>query len=131
MKTLFAVAAVVFAVALAVVVGNRLPVDAVAVIVGVVCGVLASIPTSLLILAVGNRRDGRVDSLAAGDRRDSRGDVMARSGQYPPVVVVNAPPGTGNGAPMWSPMPAWPAMPPTGPRQFKIIGQDSDNRYAE
>lgn len=120
MKTLFAVMVAVFAVALAVVVGSRLPVDAVAVIVGVVCGVLASIPTSLLILAVSNRRDGRPVSPA--ESRQS----------YPPVVVVNAPPGAGNGAPMWSSVPAWSAMPPAaGPRQFKIIGQESDNGYVE
>jgi hypothetical protein len=119
MKTLFAIMGAVFAVALAVVVGSRLPVDAVAVIVGVVCGVLASIPTSLLILAVSNRRESRPESPARSEQ------------SYPPVVVVNAPPGANNGASMWSSVPAWPSMPPTGPRQFKIIGQESDNRYME
>jgi hypothetical protein len=122
MKTLFVVIVAVFAVALAIVVGSRLPVDAVAVIVGVVCGVLASIPTSLLVLAVNNRRESRPET------------ASPNSQSYPPVVVVNAPPGANQGAPMWGAMPAanWSAMPPAaGPRQFRIIGQDSDNRYLE
>jgi hypothetical protein len=120
MKTLFAVVVVAFAVALAVVVGSRLPEDTMAVIVGVVCGVLASIPTSLLILAATNRRDSRPEASMPG--------VQA----YPPVVVVNAPPGTGNGGQMWPSSAApWPSMPPTGPRQFRVIGQEPDNRYME
>jgi hypothetical protein len=120
MKTLFAVIGVAFAVGLAVVVGSRLPVDAVAVIVGVVCGVLASIPSSLLILAVSNRRDSRPESPATSAQA------------YPPVVVVNAPPGANNGASTWpSQVASWPSMPPMGPRQFRVIGQESDNRYME
>jgi hypothetical protein len=122
MKALFLVLIMVFAVALAIVVGSRLPVDAVAVIVGVVCGVLASIPTSLLVLAVSNRRESRPEPASANGHA------------YPPVVVVNAPPGANQGVPMWGAMPAanWPSMPPSaGPRQFRIIGQDSDNRYLE
>ena len=122
MKALLMVMIAVFAVALAIVVGSRLPVDAVAVIVGVVCGVLASIPTSLLVLTVSNRRESRPQAASASHQT------------YPPVVVVNAPPGAHQGASMWGAMPAanWPSMAPAaGPRQFRIIGQDSDNGYLE
>jgi hypothetical protein len=41
---------ILFSVALAVVIGNRMSTDAMAVVVGVACGVLASIPTSLLMI---------------------------------------------------------------------------------
>jgi hypothetical protein len=117
-KTLFGVMMVVFALALAIVVGTRLPVDAMAVMVGVVCGVLASIPTSLLIVAVSGRRE-------------SRPEPMPQPQAYPPVVVVNAPPGATNGTPTWPGL-GWPAAPPpSAPRQFRIIGQDSDDRYLE
>lgn len=114
MKTVLVAVVLVFAVALAIVVGNRLPVDAVTVIVGVVCGVLASIPTSLLILAVTGRRETRYEPLSQQT--------------YPPVVVVNAPPGTANNGQMWpSHAMSWPApQPPSGPREFRIIGQDSN-----
>ncbi|MGD9100479.1 MAG: hypothetical protein PVF45_08360, partial [Anaerolineae bacterium] len=71
--------AVAFGVALAVVVGVRLDQAALAVVVGVVCGVGASIPTSLLIVSLMRRQDQKT----WGER--------PRAVQSPPVVVV-APP---------------------------------------
>jgi hypothetical protein len=65
---------VVVVVALAVVVGNRMSVDAMAVVVGVACGVLASIPTSLLLIW----------ALGRNARADAYGD---RSAHYPPIRV--------------------------------------------
>ena len=47
-----AVAVIVFDVILVVIIGQWVSTDAIAVVVGVVCGVVASIPTSLLIMAV-------------------------------------------------------------------------------
>ena len=127
MKTVFAVFLLAFAITLAIIVGSRLPVDAMGVIVGVVCGVLASIPTSLLILAVANRRDNRYDN-----RYDH---ALQPAQSYPPVVVVNAPPGVAHGGQPWpAQMAPWPVgAPAAAPRQFRIIGQDAgtggDNRY--
>jgi len=76
MKRVGLILGVVVVVALAVVVGNRMSVDAMAVVVGVACGVLASIPTSLLLIW----------ALGRNARADAYGD---RSARYPPMVVVN------------------------------------------
>ncbi len=99
-----------FAVTLAVVIGNRLSDEALAVLAGAVCGVGAAIPTSLLIIAVSRRRD---------EENKSRVQPPAPQGVYPPVVVV-APPG-GQQRPN-----AWNYLPPslTAPiqRNFTVVG---------
>jgi hypothetical protein len=103
-----------FAVGLAIVVGNRMSSDAIALVVGVVCGVLASVPTSLLLIwALGRRGQGMAV------------ESQARNGaSYPPVVVVN--PGQGYGAPGYGPPPpGWDRqLPAAGPRQFKVVGEE-------
>ena len=67
------------AVALVVIAGRQLPGEAAAVVIGVVCGVIAGIPTSLLLLVALTRRDQR----PAEEWRQTRPD-------YPPVVVIQA-----------------------------------------
>jgi hypothetical protein len=118
MKRTFAIIGAAFAVALAVVIGNRMSADAMAVVVGVICGVLASIPTSLLLIwALGRRGYG------AGADAQARNNAGAH---YPPVVVVN--PGPGYGMPAYGPSPAPPldrSLPPPGsPRTFKVVGDE-------
>lgn len=120
MKRGVAIVGVAFAVALAVVVGNRMSADAMAVVVGVVCGVLASVPTSLLLIwALGRRGQG---AMSGAERA---GQVGAGS-HYPPVIVVN--PGTGYGVPGCGPAPGLPlerSLPmPGGPRTFKVVGDE-------
>ena len=77
MKKVATVALIAFAVTLAVIIGQRMSTDAMAVVIGVACGVLASIPTSLLILAVSGRQGGR------------REREVRQQRNYPPVVIVN------------------------------------------
>jgi hypothetical protein len=118
MKRTLALIGAVFAVALAVVIGNRMSADAMAVVVGVVCGVLASIPTSLLLIwALGRRGYG---ANAEDQARNNTGT------QYPPVVVVN--PGPGYGMPTYGPPPVSPlnrSLPaPGSPRTFKVVGDE-------
>ena len=111
MKRVGLILGVVFVVALAVVVGNRMSVDAMAVVVGVACGVLASIPTSLLLIW----------ALGRNARADAYGD---RSARYPPIVVVN--PGQSYGRPGYGSSPVYSAGDelslPAGPRDFKVVG---------
>jgi hypothetical protein len=105
----------VFCVTLAIVVGSRMSVDATALVVGVACGVLASIPTSLLLIWAMSRRD----AAAAGNQHGGNGSYM-----YPPVVVVN--PGSGSGRPAWGQpgLPGYEELPlPAGVRQYKIVGE--------
>jgi hypothetical protein len=105
--------AIAFGVALAVIIGVRLEQAALAALVGVACGVGASIPTSLLIVAVLRRRDSQ-------DQK--RSQHAAQRAPQPPVVVV-APPATPQ-----LPQPAsWPGayVPDTSAgRQFSIIGEE-------
>jgi len=127
MKRSIVVIGVVFAVALAVVIGNRMSADAMAVVVGIVCGVLASIPTSLLLIWALGRRGQGANTETAGAGRFGAGTP------YPPIVVVNpgsghgfSPTGTygqGYGAHTVSPMdPSLSA--PSGPRTFKVVGEE-------
>lgn len=113
MKNFSVLILVVFAVGLALVVGSRLPVDAITVIIGVGCGVLASIPTSLLIVAIAGRHDNQYGRLPGQQT-------------YPPVVVVNSPPGSAHGGHGWPGAGAsWDTVPPPIPRQFHVIGQEN------
>jgi hypothetical protein len=113
MKKVAMVAVIAFAVTLAVIIGKRMSTDAMAVVIGVGCGVLASIPTSLLILAVSNRQ-GRHE---VRQRRD-----------YPPVVIVNP----GNNQPGYlqrfdglTTRPPLPTQLMQGQeRQFRVIGDE-------
>jgi hypothetical protein len=68
-----------FAVTLAVAIANRLSDEALAVLAGVVCGVGAAIPTSLLVVAVTRRQDAR---------HGQPGMYQQTHPPYPPVVVV-------------------------------------------
>ena len=102
---------IAFAVALAVVVGNRMSAEAMAVVIGVVCGVGASIPMSAIILTLTRR-----SPIRAGD------SSAPQAG--PPVVVVTPPA-------MAQPMSGWPdrsqAYPAATvpvPREYHIIGDE-------
>lgn len=102
-----------FAVTLAMVVGNRLSDEALAVLAGAVCGVGAAIPTSLLIISVTRRRD------------ESRVQPYAPQGGYPPVIVV-APPGGQQRPNDWGVLPS--SFSPGAPtqRHFTVVGGVSD-----
>ncbi len=102
-----------FAVALAVVVGNRMSTEAMAVVVGVVCGVAAGIPMSALILLVSRRRE-QLDAFS------QRGAYGSHHGAYPPVVVIQG----GTPTPT-QPLPPYYGSSPEGiPRQFHIVGEE-------
>ena len=78
---------VAFAVTLAVVVGQRLSSESMAVIVGVVAGVAASIPTSLIIVWVATRTSQAV--------RPGPVEMPTPTPQPPRVVVVQPQPAAG------------------------------------
>ena len=105
MKKVAIVALLAFAVTLAVIIGKRMSTDAMAVVVGVACGVLASIPTSLLILTVSGRRGER----EVQQRRD-----------YPPVVIVNP----GNNQSRYLQPPFQAPLNQEQERQFRVIGDE-------
>jgi len=98
---------VTFAVVLAAIVGQRLSDQAISVLAGAVCGVGASIPTSLLILSLVRRR------------QESRPEPP-RQGGYPPVLVIQSPPAANGFTPH---QPGY--LPPYAqpmPREFTVVG---------
>lgn len=117
-KQVLIAAALLFVMVLAVIIGQRMSTDAMAVVIGVIFGVAASIPTSLLIVAVTRR--------AAQDRA-MQGEQRYQQGQraQPPVIVIN--PGGANASPWFSPF-QQPALPPTmhgePTRRFHVVGDE-------
>jgi hypothetical protein len=125
MKWSVIIVGAVFAVALAVVIGSRMSADATAVMVGVVCGIGASVPTCLLLVWALVRR---AQGMSAGAQ------VYGRNGSavnYPPVVVVNP----GYGAQSYGPALGMVSPPPGqlagasgqligGSRTFKVVGDE-------
>jgi hypothetical protein len=112
LKVFFALLMLAFAVTLAVIVGNRLSDEALAVLAGTVCGVGAAIPTSLLIVAVTRRRD------------EPRVQPTAPQSPYPPVVVVT-PPGGQQRADSWGALP--PSLRAPMQRHFTIVGEAAED----
>ena len=132
MKHLLGLGLLAGIVTLAIIIGERMSTDAMAVMVGVVFGVAASIPTSLLIALA-----------ARGSRRPEppyRRDDYQPSPPAPQIYVVNP----GHAAP-GLPGPAQPALPqPPGgyymaepARRYKVVGEaeywldDADNNRWE
>jgi hypothetical protein len=121
--------AAAFGVTLAVIIGLRLDQAALAAVVGVICGIGASIPTSVLVVSVLRRReaqdtrreaahDGRLRSRAEGERWRVRREMA----QSPPVLVITAP-----GASQPRQAATWPGeyvAPVPAQRQFSIIGEE-------
>lgn len=112
MKKFGMIVGVTFVVTLAIVIGFRMSSDAMAVVVGIVCGVLASIPTSTLLVWVMRQRDKQIEAQQMQSRA---------YGNFPPVVVVNGQGTNGNGT-MVPPLPAGTL---SGARNFKVIGQEN------
>lgn len=106
--------AVTFTAVLAVVIGKKMSTEAMAVVIGIVCGVVASIPTTALLTLLLTRRD----------RQKEEEPPVSRQGAYPPVVVIQG------GAPQTLPSGPqagyWPALAP-GPlvqREFHVVGDE-------
>jgi len=93
MKRTAVLMSILLAGALAFLLGKRLSADAVALVIGVGCGVFSSIPSSLLIVWATTRQSSAVEPVSQFPRA---------AAPYPPVVVIN--PGyagqPGYGAPM-------------------------------
>ncbi|MGB5051158.1 MAG: hypothetical protein WBO46_19585, partial [Caldilineaceae bacterium] len=96
MKRFLILAALIFIGALGWRVGSAMSSDAIGIAVGVVFGVLASIPAALLMLVAGRRNERRQEWDGHGDGpRGQRGQQPQRGqGQYdgyPPVVIMTPP----------------------------------------
>lgn len=81
MKRLVPVFVLGFVVTLAVVIGERMSTDAMAVVIGVAVGIMASVPTSLLLV-----------SLLRRERQNFREESHESYGTYPPALPQQPPP---------------------------------------
>lgn len=113
LKHIVTVIGLAFAITLAVMIGKRLSAEAMAVVVGIVCGMLASVPASLLLLLVLGRE---------GHGREGRREPENRA--YPPVVIVQG--GTPQALPPGMQPGYWPMSAPgmQGERTFQVVGGD-------
>jgi hypothetical protein len=112
MRRIVGLAFIAFTVSVGVVVGNRLSYEAMAVIVGVVCGVFAGVPTAILLLIVARRMSPQ------------RQEHSSRpQGNYPPVIVISP----NSGQPNYTRDPWY--GPPAGylPPDFRIVGEDDED----
>lgn len=108
LKIVAGISAVAFAIALAVIIGQRLSDESLAVLAGAVCGVGAAIPTSLLVIVVTRRQITNQQA------------AQPTNQALPPVVVV-APPGTQPQA-LPSHISPLSSIPVSPPREFTIVG---------
>lgn len=129
MKNGIFIIGIVFAATLAYVVGNRLSSEAMAVIVGALCGISASIPVSVALFIAASKNWGRDTAPAA---RPESIEYAPRPYPPPPPFVIFSPPqfNPAQYPPTPYPFPASPLyLPPQAPtqgapRDFKIIGEE-------
>lgn len=115
MKRFLYIMSGLFMVSLGIVVGLRMSADAMAVIIGVIFGLLATVPSMVLLL----------HTLRQKNTEQMQMQQQRQMNQYPPVVVVNSPPnGTNYGAP-GNPLNSQPFLSPNNERSFKVVGQDA------
>ncbi len=123
MRIVAVLVAMAFAVTLTIVIANRLSNEAIAVIVGAVCGISATIPISLGFAIAAARNWGQREPPAPYEPYP-----QSRAPQ-PPVIVI-APPQSqaspyGPYAAGQAPLYLSPNAPPPGaPRDFKIVGDE-------
>ena len=117
---------VVFAVTFAIVVGSRLSDEAMAVVVGAICGISASIPVSIGFVIAATRHWGQADN-----RAESPNHYYPEQRPYaqpqPPVIVISPPQQAASpyqypNAPFY--LPPSNADTPFNGREFKIIGDE-------
>ncbi len=127
MRIVAVLVALAFAVTLAIVVANRLSNDAMAVIVGAVCGISATIPISLGFAIAAGRNWGQRDAPTRNERYAPYGGYEPPRPPQPPVIVI-APPQQPPSPYQYPSMPYYMSPPPDeanpGGREFKIIGDE-------
>ncbi len=110
---------VVFGATLAYLFGNRLSNEAMAVVVGALCGITASVPVCLALFIAASRDWGRADSA----REEPGGYAQRALVAPPPIVVISSPQQTQSPYPFPASQLYLPphAPMPGAPRDFKIV----------
>jgi hypothetical protein len=124
-RNAFLLVALAFAVTFAIIIGQRMSSEAMAVLVGALCGVSATVPVSLALIIAINRDWGRREPMR---RNDYEYDQPMRPPQpQQPQIVVIAPPQAAQwqyGYPTDQTFLPPTAPSPGAPREFKIVGEE-------
>jgi hypothetical protein len=104
-----------FGITIAIVIGERMSTDAMAVVIGVVVGVAASIPTSVLIVAILRR-----------DRRSSPDQPPYPVPQQPVIVINPADLFGQRSQQQYTPLPPPPWVEDGGLRRLRVVGNEDD-----
>lgn len=116
---------IAFSAGLGVMVALRLGSEAMAVVVGVLMGVLSSLPVALIVLYATRRRPTQPAEEASHPWRQPAPPLASPPPQLPqmPQIVVLSAPNT----PAYRNMPAYwdaSAMPAPAPREFRVVGEE-------
>lgn len=117
-----------FGITLALVIGQRLTTDAMAVVLGVAVGVAASVPTSVLLMALLRR------TMREASWRPEATPAAAPPGygqlQQPNIIVLNPADllGQRGGQPPYIPPPTLELQQEAGLRRLRVVGDDEDWR---
>lgn len=122
-RTTFPLLALSFGVTLAIIVGQRMSIDAMAVVIGVAVGVCASVPTSLLLVALLRRERSNFR------RYDEPPPAMPPQLQQPNFIILDpAQFGQFNRQQLGQPLaPLTPAT-DAGLRRLRVLGHDSQSQ---
>jgi hypothetical protein len=125
-----------FGVALALIIGQRMSTDAMAVVIGVAVGVAASVPASMLLVAMlrRERRTYRAEQMPFSSGMVSNQSQAYPQFQQPQVIVLNPGNMPGQGAnqaymPFSNgsfPMPPANLVQDGGLRRLRVVGDDND-----
>lgn len=115
LKLVVTIIGLAFAITLAVMIGKNMSAEAMAIVIGIVCAVLVSLPPLLILLITLLRRD-RNDTARKAHQEESRA--------MPPIIVVQG--GAPQALPPGMPSGYWPmAAPGMSPdRSFQVVGGD-------
>jgi hypothetical protein len=116
-----------FGVTLALVIGQRMTTDAMAVVLGVAVGVAASVPTSILLVALVRRAQretgGRLEPAAA-----AQAAYAVPPQQQPNIIVLNPGDllGQRNGQAAYLPQPPVELLQAAGLRRLRVVGDEDE-----
>lgn len=126
MKRVIVPAMLGFGVTMALVIGQRMTTDAMAVVLGVAVGVAASVPTSILLVALVRRAqreaDGRVPPTA------TQATYALPPQQQPNIIVLNPADllGQRTGQAGYLPQPPTELLQDAGLRRLRVVGDDDE-----
>ena len=108
-------------------VGEKLSADSIGMAIGILFGIMAGIPTALMMMASDRRRAEQADAMRAMEKEDRRLGHQNGGGGQPMIIIAGGAPQQLPQQPGWGhPQQGWdqPKMFPPPPRQQPIVDTD-------